>query len=156
MAAQRFGRATLALNAFVIGKTGLEYINGTWAGAQPANYPTLATLFTANVFSGGPAVPLLAPFMGCAYLAVSTINLAAALLFGAFESACVLGLSGVCFHIGMGVARLQMPAVLATHYLPGKQASLSYTQFAAGALCTVGCVSLLWAARVGKGVDKRA
>ena len=83
--AARFGRGVLALNAILIGKTGLEYINGTWAGAQPANYPTLATLFTANVFSGGPAVPLLVPFMGCAYLAVSTMNLAAALLFGYFE-----------------------------------------------------------------------
>ena len=100
----RFGRAILVLNGVALTKGGADYLYGAFLREWgPDAWSTLAGLFKRDAFEG-PAIGLLAPFLGTAYLTVGSFNLVAAPLFRRREAAIVLCVTGLPFHAALGLA----------------------------------------------------
>ena len=142
------GRVLLSLNGLVIGKTGVEYITGSFKSADGGRkqdfFPTFTTLFAPEVFEG-PALPVLVPFMGVAYLTVTAVSLVAAFVADDLTAGLTVAAIGLTFHYGMAIIRLRMPPKLAASYNPGAVVSMSRQQFIAGTvLCGWSAVLLLF------------
>lgn len=136
-----FGRAVLCLNGILLLKLSIEYIIGSRARDPRSKLPSLSRLFLPEVFEG-PAIGLLYPFMGCAYLTIAILNALAGLLFAPFEASIVLLVTGMVFHMGSSVTRMTMPFSRAAYYQPGKCESMSLFQSATGMLDVVGAGAL--------------
>ena len=142
MNAAAFGRCMLVANGVLLAKVGIEYLIGSRT-ATARSLPGLANLFRPQVFETGAGVALLTPFLGCAYLTVSCIDLTDTALFRDTEAGIVALATGLVFHLGMAMVRLAMPPVSARLYQPGKAASASKTQAVLGVLTIAGAVALL-------------
>lgn len=75
---------------------------------------------------------MLTPFLACAYMTAAATNGAALAMFGNKEAGVVLVVTGLCFHVGMSVARTRVGPVRDRYYLPGRVRAMSIMQGSVG------------------------